>query len=72
MLPKDKQEIQELLIHPAWETFKARLLPRLKDQLLKDLQAAARSGEAIRAATIQGKIDVLDVVVELPNKYLKG
>ena len=37
-----------------------------------DLQAAARAGEAIKAARVAGQLDILETVLDVPNKFLKG
>ena len=83
MFPKDKQEIQELLAHSGWGKFRDLLFQDqmegnrlvrqcLKSKLQADLLAAGRAGDGIKAAKVSGQLDILDVVVELPVKYLKG
>ena len=79
MLSKEQQEIQELLAHPGWTGFKALLLvetvggrPSLRGRLLADLQAAARAGEAIKAARVAGQLDILETILDVPVKFLKG
>ena len=72
MLSKDKQFIQELLAHPGWQIYKGLVMNGFKDRLQADLQSAARSGEAIRAASFAGQIDLLPRILEIPEKFLKG
>ena len=81
MFPKDKQVIQELLIHPGWTIFKAQILGNpeldnkqmtsLKEQLKSREHIAARNGETFNAAYYAGQIDVLETIFEIPEKYLK-
>ena len=42
-----------------------------KSRLQADLQASARSGEAIRSASFAGQIDILQKVLDIPINYLK-
>lgn len=72
MLNKEQQGIQELLVHPGWTEFKGLVLGNLRSRLLVDLQAAARAGEAIKAARVAGQLDILETVLDVPNKFLKG
>ena len=78
MLSKEKQTIQDLLSHPGWEVFKGLLLQDkeghlcLKSRLLADLQAASRAGDSIKAAQFVGQLDFLNVVLDVPVKYLKS
>ena len=78
MLPKEKQLIQELLSHPGWEVFKSLILidandrRSLKTQLQADLMSAGRAGEPIKAASATGALDILNVLLDVPVKYLKG
>lgn len=72
MLTKEQQVIQELLAHPGWEIYKNLVMNGFKSRLQNDLQSAARTGEAIRAASFAGQIDLLPLVLDVPNKYLKG
>ena len=72
MISKEKQAIQELLAHPGWGIYKELVMNGFKSRLQADLQSAARSGEAIRAAGFAGQIDLLPRVLEVPEKYLKG
>lgn len=83
MLHKDKQIVQELLAHPGWDIFRSLVYQdqtdghhvirqSLRSKLQTDLLSAGRSGDGIKAAKVTGQIDILDVVLELPGKYLKG
>lgn len=83
VLSKEHQQIQELLAHPGWAHFKALLLGPanpvrqdrglkcLKDQLNDKLMAAARSGQTIDAAKFAGQIDILPVILALPEQELE-
>ena len=78
MLPKDKQSIQELIAHPGWEIFQSLILENqngtrcLKQQLQDSLMSAGRAGDSIKAATYAGQIDILQIVLDVPKKYLEG
>ena len=83
MLSKDKQLVQELLGHPAWDLFRGLVFQdkmvgnqlvhqSLKGKLQADLLAAGRSGDGIKAARVSGQLDILDVVFDVLPKYLKG
>ena len=72
MISKEKQWIQELIAHPGWQVYKGLVINGFKERLQADLQSAARSGEAIRAAGFAGQIDLLPRVLEVPEKFLKG
>lgn len=81
MAPMDKrhQEIQELLSHPGWEHFKDLLLgpdslgkPKcLVAQLNDKLMAEARCGDQIKSAMFAGQIDIIPVILALPEKELE-
>lgn len=79
-LPKEMQEIQDLLAHPGWVRFKALVLgpsqPELgrkclRDQLNDKLMASARSGETSNSAKFAGQIDILPTVLALPEQELE-
>ena len=82
MQDRDKLAVQELLAHPAWEIYRAliledrmvggKLIPCLKTRLQADLQSAAREGNHIRAASVAGQIDLLTIILEVPEKYIKS
>ena len=72
VLTKEQQKVQELLAHPGWEIYKGLVMNGFKTRLQNDLQAAARAGEPIRAASFAGQIDLLPAVLEVPVKYLKS
>ena len=79
MLSKDKIQLQELLAHPAWQQFKGLLLVdnlpeyrSLKTKLQADQDSASRAGDAIKAAYALGAKEILNVVLDIPDKYLKG
>jgi hypothetical protein len=79
MIPfKDKQAIQDFLAHPGWELFKVLLLdgkenrPSLHRRLLADLISAGRSGDAVKAARAVGGLDLINTVLEEPEKFLKS
>lgn len=71
MMTKEQQKIQELLSHPGWEIYQGLVRGSLKEQLQSKLHAAARSGEAIGAATFAGQLDLLEVILRIPNEFLK-
>lgn len=71
MLTKEQQKIQELLSHPGWEIYQVLVRGLLKQQLQVKLHAAARSGEPISAATFAGQIDLLEIILNIPNEYLQ-
>ena len=72
MLTKDQQLIQELISHPGWEVYKGLVMNGFKTRLQNDLQSSARAGEAIRSAMFSGQIEILERVLDVPVKYLKG
>ena len=72
MLTKDKQLVQDLLAHPGWEIYKSLVADNLRTQLQNSLLSAGRSGEQIKSAGYAAQIDILPVVLGLPEKYLKG
>ena len=79
---KDKQAVQELLAHRGWDIFRSllfqdhmmdnRQIQCLKTKLQADLLSAGRAGDGIKAAKASAQIDILDVIIDIPNKYLKG
>lgn len=71
VLTKEQQSVQELLAHPGWEIFEGLVRGKLKDQIQGKLQASARNGEPIGAATYAGQIDILEVVLREPRQYLQ-
>lgn len=44
----------------------------LRTKLLVDLQSAGRSGDGIKAAAATAQLDLLNVILDVPVKYLKG
>ncbi len=75
MLSKDKQLVQELLAHPGWEIYKQLIIGEngsLRNRLRADLEAAGRTGEAIKSARAVGQIDLLETVLEVPVKYIRA
>lgn len=71
MITKEQQRIQELVSHPGWEIYQGLVRGSLKDQLQSKLHAAARSGEPISAASFAGQLDLLEVVLHIPQEFLK-
>ena len=77
MLAKEAQELQELLAHPGWGHFKALLLidrpdkASLKTLLNNKLMAEVRAGDAIKAAGFAGQIDIIPVILALPEKEIE-
>jgi len=43
----------------------------LKSKIQKDLAAAGREGDGVRAARFAGQLDILDVILNLPQNELK-
>jgi hypothetical protein len=78
-----KKEWQDLLTHPAWERFKAHVLTdqwegsrrvhrSVLSATMEELKAAVRSGDLNRASQALGKMDVIDVILKIPeNEYNK-
>ena len=82
MLTQDQIAIQELLASEGWELFKGLLLmdketgernPRkcLRTQLNDKLMAAARAGEQLEANKYAAQIDIIRVILELPENEFK-
>lgn len=70
----DKPEykyLQELLESQGWEIFKSLIRGQLKEQVLRNLQAETRRGDSIKAAQYVGQLDILEVILDVPNKELK-
>lgn len=70
----DKPEyksLQELLESQGWENFKNLVRGQLKEQVLRNLQAETRRGDSIKAAQYVGQLDILEVILDVPNKELK-
>lgn len=82
VLSKNKQLIQDLIAHPGWDLYNAlvledldiegRVRKSLKSSIQSSLNASARSGDQIKSAQYAGQLDILEVVLDVPNKYLKG
>lgn len=70
-LSKELQSVQELLAHPGWEIFKDLVLLKLKAQLNDKLMSSARAGEQVNAAKFAGQIDILPVILALPEQELE-
>ena len=75
---QDKAALQELLMHQGWALYKGlvsgEVLGRksLKSQVQANLEAAGRSGDGIQCAKFAGQLDILNVVLTLPETVLKG
>ena len=79
-LNKEMQHLQELLAHPGWAIFKDLALganspdpnrKSLKERLQADLLSAGRSGEVNKSAQFAGQLDILPVILSLPEKELE-
>lgn len=70
MLTKEQQKIQELLSHPGWEVYQFLVRGKLKEQLQMKLHASARAGDSVACATYAGQLDLLDIVLNVPNEFL--
>jgi len=76
-----KQSYQELLVHPGWELFKGlvfrdvdngvKVKKCLKSQIQDKLSSAVRANEWENVAKYQGQLDILDVIVKLPENEFK-
>lgn len=84
MLTKEKIAIQELLASDGWRLFRELIytdsynshnkLERrsLRGKLQADLLVAGRDGDGLKAAKATAGLDLLDVILDVPVKYLKG
>lgn len=63
--------LQEILASQGWDIFRDLVLGQLKDQIQRNLQAETRRGDSIKAAQYVGQLDILEVVLDVPNKELK-
>jgi len=75
VLSKEKQNLQEMLASPGWEVYKQLIIGEngsLRNRLRADLEAAGRTGEAIKSARAVGQIDLLETVLEVPVKYIRA
>ena len=77
MLTKEAQSIQALIASEGWLIFKSLVLgpgnpPHnpLKDQLTDKLMTEARNGHQVEASRYAGQIDILPVVLMVPQKFL--
>lgn len=66
-------------MHPGWERFKALLLGpdnpevghlSLKSILSNKLMSEARAGETVKTAAFAAQIDILPIILAVPEKYL--
>jgi hypothetical protein len=71
VLSKEMQLVQELIAHPGWEIFKNLVSGKFKSQLNDKLMASARAGEQVNAAKFAGQIDILPVILALPEQELE-
>lgn len=65
------KDLQEFLAHQTWEAYRVHVLTVLKEQIQRNLQAETRRGDAIKAAQYVGQLDILEVILDIPNKELK-
>ena len=83
MLDKDKIALQDLMALPGWEQFKGLLLRDQKDregnlrkclrsQLNDKLMAAARTGNQLEANKFAAQIDIIQVIIDLPENEFKN
>lgn len=78
-----KIALQELLASEGWVLFKSLVLEdraehhplsshlSLKSKIYRDMAAASRVGDGVRAARFAGQLDLLDVLLRLPENELK-
>jgi hypothetical protein len=70
-LSKEMQNLQELIAHPGWEIFSNLVLTKLRVQINDKLMASARAGETTDSAKFAGQIDILPVIIALPEQELE-
>jgi hypothetical protein len=78
---KDKQALQELLSHHGWELFKELVLvdkkggfkdrKSLRSQVQDKLNAEARAGNWEKVSYYTGQLDLMELIVNLPQKELE-
>ena len=64
-----KRHLQELIAHQAWGLYRGLAL-KLKDRTLVDLAAAGRSGDGVRCAKFAGQLEMIDLMLNLPEREL--
>ena len=77
---EQKQHYQELLESLGWKNFKSLVLidseegmkirKCLKSQVQDKVNASARAGEWEKTAYYTGQLDLIEVILSLPNKEL--
>jgi len=82
-MDRDKKAWQDLSTHPGWELFKGVVLTdkmegnrrvhrSVLSACLEELKASVRCGDLNRASQALGKLDIIDVILAVPeNEYNK-
>ena len=70
MSRETKIALQELLASKGWEEYLS-LVNGLEKRLNNDLLSAGRSGDNIKSAQFAGQIDIVPVLIKLPENELK-
>lgn len=65
------KDLQELVASQGFQIFKDLVSHQLKEQILRNLQAETRRGDSIKAAQYVGQLDILEVILDVPNKEMK-
>lgn len=66
----DFRALQELMESQGWDIFKRLVMGQLREQVQRNLQAATRAGETIKAAQYVGQLDHLEIVLDVPRKEM--